>query len=351
MAERKTVRIGFIGAGGICRSRHLPGLAKIDEAQVVAVANRTKESSQKVADEFGIPDVMDDWQALVARDDLDAVFIGTWPYTHLEMSKAVLESGKHVFCQARMCRNMDEARQMLAVAKAHPKQVNMICPPPTRMPFEAFIQKLIAEGQLGTLTAVTLKSVVGGNLSSDTLSWREDYALSGNQILSMGIMAETLHAFVGQYESLSAHTGTYIKTKKNSEGQEVEVKIPQNVVINGRLKNGALISEYFTGVAADKTTAGHELIIHGLEGTLRYTFGNQIEIAKAGEELKPFDVPADLQRDWHVEEDFINAIHAARAGESWSVSPDFEEGILYMQKVDAVHASMKSGQAIDPATM
>ena len=48
------VRIGFIGAGAICRLKHLPGLAPIDDAEVVAVCNRSHASSQAIASEFGI---------------------------------------------------------------------------------------------------------------------------------------------------------------------------------------------------------------------------------------------------------------------------------------------------------
>uniref|UniRef100_A0A7C4PK83 SRP54-type proteins GTP-binding domain-containing protein n=1 Tax=Anaerolinea thermolimosa TaxID=229919 RepID=A0A7C4PK83_9CHLR len=98
----ETLRIGFVGLGGICRQRHVPGLKKLPGIELRAVANRTRESSEKAAREFGIPVVCDSWQELVARDDIDIVFVGTWPYLHREVSVAALESGKHVFCQARM---------------------------------------------------------------------------------------------------------------------------------------------------------------------------------------------------------------------------------------------------------
>jgi hypothetical protein len=39
------------------------------------------------------------------------------------------------------------------------------------------------------------------------------------------------------------------------------------------------------------------------------------------------------------------------AGEPWSLSPDFHEALRYMQKVEAVHASAQSGQAINPSEL
>ena len=86
------IRLGFIGAGAICRDRHLPGLKKIDGIELVACCNRSEASSRAIADTWNFREVTADWRELVARDDIDAVFIGTWPYTHLEMSAAALEA-------------------------------------------------------------------------------------------------------------------------------------------------------------------------------------------------------------------------------------------------------------------
>ena len=80
----KPIRIGIIGAGGIFRSRHFPGLAKIQDTEVGAICNRTKASGRKIAQEFKLdPEIMTDPHALIARKDVDAVMIGTWPYKHM----------------------------------------------------------------------------------------------------------------------------------------------------------------------------------------------------------------------------------------------------------------------------
>ena len=105
------IRIGIIGAGGIFRTRHFPGLAQIDDAEVVAICNRSEASGGKIAAEFGLrPDLMTDPYALIARDDIDAVMIGTWPYKHCEFVIKSLSAGKHAFVQARMAMNLREAK-------------------------------------------------------------------------------------------------------------------------------------------------------------------------------------------------------------------------------------------------
>lgn len=346
-----TIRIGFIGAGGISRSNHLPGLQALDGVELVAVCNRSRESSQAVADEFNFSSTEKDWQTLVARDDIDAVFIGTWPYRHKEMSIATLEAGKHCFCQARMCMNLDEAKPMLAAAEAHPDLVNMISPAPH--PLEHYLREVVHSGRLGQITSVELRVIGGGNLDRTSVTWRERRELSGNQIMFMGIYAEMLNAIVGPYETLSASLATPIAEKTDESGETVQIDIPQVVAISGRLESGALAVEHHSGVNVDETS-GSSLTIRGLEGTAVYDLGESLRIGAAGEPMSPVEVPAERQTEWTVEEDFIGAVRAARAGkppEERPVRPDFAEGILYMRKVEAVHRSAATGQAVQPASL
>jgi len=345
------VRLGVIGAGGIFRSHHIPNLKQIPGVELVAVANRTAESSARAASMFGFAETMDDWRRLVARDDLDAVMIGTWPYTHREMSIAALEAGKHVFCQARMARDLAEARDMLDASEKRPGLVAMICPPPHRMPFEPFIRETLASGRLGVITGIELVHTSASNLNPDAVTWREQVEYSGLQTLAMGIFAETLNAWVGPYHSLFAQTATPIPQKRDG-GELTRIEIPQVVTIAGRLTSGVLCHEHHTGVIADKTTPRAEITIWGLGGTLRHRFlTDEIELAMAGEPLKRVEPPTEQRNPWRVEQDFIDAVRAARRGETWRVSPDFREGLAYMTKVQAVHESARSGQSIELATL
>ena len=344
-----TLRIGFIGAGGICRSRHLPGLAAIDDVEVVVVCNRSTESSERVAQEFGIAEIEQDWERLVAREDLDAVFIGTWPYMHRELSIATLEAGKHCFCQARMCMNLAEAKEMLAVARAHPELVNMVCPVPWQ--FEQEIRDTVQSGRLGEVTSVELSVVSGANLDRSSVHWRERTDYSGRQIMSMGIFAEALNGLVGPYESLTAHFSTPIARKTDETGQAVASDVPPVVAISGRLASGALVLEHHSGLSVDSSGRASSITVRGTGGTMRYDFQTTLELAGPGEPLQKVDVPEERRTAWSVEADFIGAVRAARAGappEARPVRPDFEEGLLYMRKVEAVHLSAATGQAVAP---
>src|ERR1700730_11350853 len=115
-----TIRIGVVGAGGNTRLHHIPKLKKIEGVEIAAVVNRSRASSERVAQEFGIERVHEVWQDLVNDPGIDAVVIGTWPYLHCPVTLAALAAGKHVLTEARMSLNAAEAHRMLAASKRHP---------------------------------------------------------------------------------------------------------------------------------------------------------------------------------------------------------------------------------------
>src|SRR5436309_11013080 len=141
----KTIRIGFVGAGANSRKHHIPKLGAQPGVELAAVANRTKASGEQVAREFGIARVYGDWRELVRAPDLDAVCIGTWPNTHCEITRAVLEQGKHVLCEARMAMNVAEARSMLEAARRTTELVKKLVSAPNKLEIDPALHKLLAE--------------------------------------------------------------------------------------------------------------------------------------------------------------------------------------------------------------
>jgi predicted dehydrogenase len=338
----KKIRIGFIGIGGIARQRHIPGLQKIEGVEFVAVANRTRESGQRAADEFNIPNVCDTWQELVARDDLDAIVIGTWPYLHCPASIAALESGKHVFCQARMAMNYAEAREMYACAKERGR-VAMLCPVPFGLSVDATIARLLREGYLGDLRLVRVMSLSDAYLNPETpLNWRKDHRLSGLNALTLGMYIEVVHRWFGWTRSVSARTHIFVAERQDSEGRRVKVQIPDQFLFSTEMELGTPVQYVISGVSIEKADA---IDIHGSRATLHYDVGADVlSGAKAGEQFHPIPIRPDEQYDvgnWRVEADFINAI---RKGTPYH--PDFEDGLRYMQVIQGLYGSAAQGRVI-----
>ena len=151
--------IGIVGAGDIVRTRHMPNLAEVDDIAFVAVANRRRETAEAFAADFNVPNVLDDWRAVVDHPDVDVVWIGATPYMHARVSVAALDAGKHVFCQARMARNLAEARDMLDAADRNPGLVAAVCPPGIGVAGDRTMRRLLGVDRfIGTLRQARMSS-------------------------------------------------------------------------------------------------------------------------------------------------------------------------------------------------
>jgi predicted dehydrogenase len=96
---KEPVRIGVVGAGAIAQLAHLPVLAKMRGAQLVALCDNDRPKARALADRFSVPDVYTDIEDLLEQDALDAVVIATPNHLHEPHALSALASGKHVLCE------------------------------------------------------------------------------------------------------------------------------------------------------------------------------------------------------------------------------------------------------------
>lgn len=336
--NKDLIRIGFIGAGGIVKQRHFPGLRALAGIEFSAVCNSSRDSSEKVAAEYGIPVVLDDWRELVALPDLDVIWIGTTPHLHSQISIAALKASKHVFCQARMAMNLKEGLAMLAAAKEHPDKITMLCPPPNAMKHGKYFASLLEGGKIGR--PISFQLVSFGNAWADPISpihWRQKKELSGKNILSVGIYAEVLGRWFGQPLHLCAQGQVVFPRRGDST-----VDIPDLVQVLGEWPGRVQGAMHWTGVSCDIPT--DRLQVFGTDGVLSYDFGtDEIRLVqRGGDDGTPIVVPEESRGGWKVEADFIDAVRNGGHPE-----PSFKTGVNYMRFVEAVNLSMHSHQWVN----
>lgn len=336
---KQTIRVGIVGAGANTQARHIPGLRAMPGVTIAGVCNRSRESSEAVAGRFGIPRVFEGWEALVASPDIDAVVIGTWPYMHAPVTLAALAAGKHVLCEARMAINLDEARRMLAAARAVPGQVAQLVPAPFTFGVDATVRRLLSEGYCGELLAIELR-VAGGEFVDPgaPLTWRRDRRLSGNNIMGMGIWYESLMRWVGEATRVSAFGRVAVRERTNpATGRPEPVTIPEHLLLAADYACGAAAHMVFSQVTG--LGAGEEVSLYGREGTLRYSRGVLSGGRRGSAAAEPIPIPPGEACVWRVEEEFVNAI---RGLEPVRLTP-FETGVRYMAFTEAVARSLADG--------
>lgn len=341
------LRIGVIGAGANTREKHLPGLLAQPDVRIVAVANRSRESSERVAREFGIARVASDWREIVAASDIDAVCIGTWPYLHAEITLAALRAGKHVLTEARMARNHAEATAMLAESRRHPHLVAQIVPAPFTLPFDATVLDRLAAGKLGRLLEVHA-TCTHGRLADGCapFGWRQDFELSGKNTLYLGIFYEMVRRWLQHDpESVVAEAAIHHPQRRDDTGAGREVRIPDAVTVLGRYADGARLVLHLSGV--ESGAARNEIRVNGTAGALRADFATErLFFAAAGGVEEAVAIDPALRGEWRVEADFVGSI---REGAPVRLT-DFASGERYMAFTEAVWSSWtRDGARVDLA--
>jgi predicted dehydrogenase/threonine dehydrogenase-like Zn-dependent dehydrogenase len=102
-AKPGRIRIGWIGAGNFSRAKLLPALQKLDNLELVGLANATGISASRVGKSFRFQYCTTDASAVLNDPTIDAVFIGTRHHLHGPMVLEALGSGKHVFVEKPLC--------------------------------------------------------------------------------------------------------------------------------------------------------------------------------------------------------------------------------------------------------
>ncbi len=346
MAHPK-LRIGLIGAGANTRQRHIPGFRAITDVEIVAVCNRRPGSTAAVAREYGIPRTYEHWRDVIADPAIDAVVIGTWPYLHCPITLEALEAGKHVLTEARLSLTAAEGRQMLAAARAHPELVAQVVPSPFGLRGHDVVAELIEQGYLGQLREVHVIGLTSALADpAAPLSWRQDAALSGFNMLTLGILHETLLRWVPPPVRVQAQVHAFIPTRIDPEsGVRRPVGTPDSVQVLAVLENGARAVYRCSGVIP----FGQEMAIclYGTEGMFRYDLTRDrlagMTKSRPTDEPKEIPIPSEKAREWRVEADFVESI---RSGAPVRFTP-FETGVAYMEFTEAVARSAKSGLAVE----
>ena len=343
----KPIRVGFVGAGNNTRRHHIPKLRAQPGIELVAVANRSKESGERVAKEFGIARVHEDWQEVVRAPDVDAVCIGTWPNMHSEITVAALEAGKHVLCEARMAMNAAEGRRMLEASRKAPGLVAQLVPAPHTLEVDSTLTRLVSDGSIGEVLAVEVHATQQPRFPdpAEPLHWRQDVALSGHNIMNMGFWYEAMMRWLGPARRVMALGKVAVPRRRDEAGELRDVTVPDHVEIIANLSRGALARLRFSAV----TVFGppDEAWIFGSGGTLRLeAAARKLWLGRRGDKtLAEVPIPAEQRIGWRVEEEFVNAIR----GREKITRTSFEDGVCYMEFTDAVTKSMNEGRAIEVA--
>lgn len=145
-------RWGVIGTG-IIACKFAEAIAALDDAEIVAVTNRTKAKAESYAERFGIEKVYDTNAELLADESVEAVYVATLNIQHFDCVKEALLAGKNVLCEKPMVMSSAEAEELVAIARE--KNVLLAENLWTRfLPIYDRLREIIADGGIGEVRVV-----------------------------------------------------------------------------------------------------------------------------------------------------------------------------------------------------
>jgi predicted dehydrogenase len=113
--DAQPVRWGIVSTAGI-NQRVLPEVRESPQVELLAVASRSQESADRYAAQEGIPRAHGSYEALLADEDVEAVYIPLPNSMHVEWTLKALEAGKHVLCEKPMSRRAAEVERAFDAA-------------------------------------------------------------------------------------------------------------------------------------------------------------------------------------------------------------------------------------------
>ncbi len=258
MSAGNRVRFAIIGCGVIAEV-HAEGIAKVDEAELVAVCDANPEKGRAFADKYGAT-FYERLEDLLATPEVEVVNVCTPSGLHAEQAVMAARAGKHVICEKPMAIRLEDAR--LIIEECRKAGVKLATVFPRRMaPSARFLKSFLDGGGLGRLTLCdAFVKIYRSQQYYDSAGWRGTWAMDGGgAMMNQGIhTVDLLQWLVGPVESVYGRASALQR----------KIEVEDTALVLLQYRGGAMgVLNMTTTVYPDQ---GQRLEIHGEKGTVIY---------------------------------------------------------------------------------
>lgn len=358
------LRLGIVGADangqGWAPLAHFPALRALPEYEIAALCTTREETARAAAARYGVPDAMHDYRAFCARPDLDVIAVVVRAPNHYDVAMAALAAGKHVYCEWPLAVTTAQAEALAALAQRQGVRtavgLQARCDPTLR-----YVRDLLAQGHIGDVLAVDMVMLTTETPERpSSRAWAMQEAGGVSALTVRGVHSlDALCFCAGELAELSARLATRIPQWRTTDtGATVDVEVPDNVLVHGRLAGGAVVGAHIATLPA--ATPGFRLEIHGRDGALHVATGgapqrdaNRLSGAQGKAPLAPMEVPGSYREapadapagpPTNVAALYRRLAHAIRVG--GAVDPDFAAGLARHRLMDAIRRSAREGRVV-----
>jgi len=112
----KKIRWGILGTGNMA-GEFATGLKKVNDAELVSIGSRTRDSALRFAEKFNVPNIHQGYENVAKDESVDVIYIATPHNSHKDNAILGLENGKAVLCEKPFTINAEEAEMVIDTAR------------------------------------------------------------------------------------------------------------------------------------------------------------------------------------------------------------------------------------------
>lgn len=214
--SRRKLRYGFIGAGGIAGA-HLAELVRRDDVEVVAMADISEAAIARHQERFGVGAAYEDWNDMLAAEDLGAVSVCTPNRLHEQPTVDALNAGCDVLCEKPLADSAAAGERMVEAARRSGRSLVI----GFQYRYNArtrFLRRAADAGQFGKVLYASIKALRRRGIPNWGVFGRKELQ-GGGPLIDIGVhVLEMAHYTMGSPEPVSAAADmfTYIGDKPSN---------------------------------------------------------------------------------------------------------------------------------------
>ena len=363
MVASSKIRVGIVGASasrGFASIAHVPALSALPQFELAAVCTTRQETAEAAARHYGAKLAFSDPDELARHPDIDLVTVSVKVPDHYRPVMAAIEAGKHVYCEWPLGRDTDEAVRLRDAAEARGIR-HAVGLQGQMSPAINYARDLIADGYVGRVLTATMIGCAPNWGATIDRAYQADRA-NGASLLTItgGHQIDALCYCLGEFRELTAFAVSQRdRIPLEATGEMVAKNVPDQLVVNGIVADGAVVSFQIRG----GMTRGTEFLfeIHGDQGDLVLTATTRASMQRqeltvrgaqgAANELVELAVPAKYRwvqdglpgdSRYNVAQLYARLADSIRDGKP--ASPSFAAAVTRHRLLDAIMRASETGQ-------
>lgn len=230
MTAEKTLRAALVGTGAVANA-HARAVAAYPRAELVAVADLSREKAQEFAERYGISAAYGDLDEMLAAEQPDVVLVCTPPGPHRAQSLAAFAAGAHVIVEKPPAPSLDELDEMRAGAVAAGRQLAVVFQQRTGTA-AAHVRGLLQSGALGRPLVAVCQTLWFRDADYFAVPWRGKWETEGGgTTLGHGIhQIDLLAHLLGDWSSVQGRLWRLDRETETEDVSTATVVFDQGVV-------------------------------------------------------------------------------------------------------------------------